>query len=1099
MNRTDKRGNNIAYGYKALIFFIFSLIFSPAGAQAPAFPGAEGHGRYVTGGRGGTVIHVTNLNDSGTGSFRAAVNGSSKKIVVFDVGGVIALNSDVKIGANTTILGQTAPAPGITLRYYTVQPGANNIIRFIRCRRGQEKNINDGADAIWNRQLTGVIIDHCSFSWSIDEVASFYDNNNFTMQWCTIGESLNNAGHGKGAHGYGGIWGGKLASFHHNLICHVNNRSPRFNGARYNWTGYTSNKLYSQYNWQNAVQAENVDFRNCVVYNCGNGCYGGPGGGQINMVGNYYKNGPAGSTSKITTASVANSTSANGYQIYWDMFSRYYISGNQLNAMQNAGWDKVAFDSGTKTMNGIHYTPDPNHYYGNDVTYVNIDGTDCVSMKLDEPCPTGEVTTHTAATAFDKVLGYAGASLTPDDVDQRYATEARNGTATYSGSVTKKAGRIDLVSDVNGYTEANFGTGSRDADFDADQDGIADAWEQANGGDLTANGYDLDPTGYYTNIEVYANSLVQDIMLAGNSDAKDAAKEYYPKYTKTDGTKVGVVNTLGLNLGDIITFADATVKTVCVANWDTNGDGELSFSEAEAVTDLGTVFRGNGNIKSFNELQYFTGLTSISNQAFLNCTAMTTIKLPSSVTSIGSAAFAGCSYLKSIDIPSGVTSIGEFAFKQCIFMTAINIPNSVTTIGEAAFDDCRSLTSINIPNSVNFIGGLAFAECDGLKSITIPSSVKTIGSSPFYYSKNLTSVVVDSKNTVYDSRDNCNAIIQKSSNMLIAGCKTTIIPSSVTSIRYNAFDGCLGLTAIAIPAGVTTIGNEAFCRCANLTSVTVENATPVAISKDVFTNRTNATLYVPKGSKAAYEAADYWKEFKEIVEYGAADNIETTDISQLTDAIYIEPIIGRIGGDVSIEVKLKNAEAATAYVFDLVLPEGITVAKNENGKYIDALSDRHDDHSRTFNDKGNNTYSLSTLSGNSEALTGNDGAIRLLTLHIDEALAEGTYAIDIKNAQYSTPNGQLLELPDTRTAITVESYILGDVNGNSKVDIGDAVSIVNHMVGKQSETFIEKAADTNKNGKIDIGDAVTIVNYMVGKTTTLSRTIDNVWDEKEPQ
>lgn len=182
-----------------------SLLCMTANAQAPAFPGAEGHGRYVTGGRGGEIIHVTNLKDNGTGSFRAAVNGSKKKIVVFDVSGVIPLASDLTIGANTTILGQTAPSPGITLRYYTIRPESNCIIRFLRFRRGQEKDINDGADATWQRNKTGIIFDHCSFSWSIDEVASFYDNNNFTMQWCTIAESLTNPGHSKGAHGYGGI------------------------------------------------------------------------------------------------------------------------------------------------------------------------------------------------------------------------------------------------------------------------------------------------------------------------------------------------------------------------------------------------------------------------------------------------------------------------------------------------------------------------------------------------------------------------------------------------------------------------------------------------------------------------------------------------------------------------------------------------------------------------------------------------------------------------------------------------------------------------------------------------------------------------------
>ena len=529
---------------------IIYLSISPVGAQTPAFPGAEGHGRYTTGGRGGTVVHVTNLDDSGTGSLRSAV-GTKNRIVVFDVAGVIELKSELTIKDNVTILGQTAPYPGITLRYYTLRPGANNIIRFIRCRRGSEKDANDGADASWQRQKTLMMIDHCSFSWSIDEVASFYDNNNFTMQWCTLGESLNNAGHGKGAHGYGGIWGGKLASFHHNLILHVNNRSPRFNGARYNWTGYTSNKLYNDYKWQNAVQAENVDFRNCVVYNCGNGCYGGPGGGQINMVNNFYKSGPAGTTTYITTASVANSTTSKDNVIYWDMFSRYYISGNQVDATANADWNRVIYDNGTKTKNGIHYTPDPNHYYGGDVTYETIDGVDCVSMRLDEPAPTGEVTTQESAEAYNMVLDYAGASLYRDDVDARYADETREGYATYAGSVTGIPGRIDLVSDCAGYTAANFPTASRPADFDTDKDGIPDAWETANGlnPNNAADGKTktIDPLGYYTNMEVYVNSLVQDIMISENANAIEgqAVNDYYPAYHKEDGTYVAAVNMPG--------------------------------------------------------------------------------------------------------------------------------------------------------------------------------------------------------------------------------------------------------------------------------------------------------------------------------------------------------------------------------------------------------------------------------------------------------------------------------------------------------------------------------------------------------------------------
>ena len=507
--------------------------------QVPSFPGAEGHGRYVTGAKGKTVVHVTNLNDKGAGSLREAV-GTANRIVVFDVAGIIPLASELVFKDNITVLGQTAPEPGITIRYYTVRPGANNVIRFVRFRRGQEKDVDDGADATWQRQKTGIILDHCSFSWSIDEVASFYDNNNFTMQWCTVGESLVDAGHGKGAHGYGGIWGGKLASFHHNMILHVANRSPRFCGARYDWTGYTSNKLYSQYNWANAVQAENVDFRNCVVYNA-NGCYGGPGGGQINMVGNYYKSGPAATVDRLTTASYADSGNSKDNSKYWTMNSRYYLDGNMIDGSA-AGWEKMKYDASTPSSGGIYYTYDENHYYGAD-SYTKVNGKDALPIRLDEPAPVGEVTTHSAATAFEKIQLYCGASLYRDNVDTRYMTEAKDGTTTYTGSVTGKKGLIDRVSDQGTY---ELTSASRPSGFDTDGDGIPDAWETANG--LNPNSasdgqaYTIDPKKYYTNFEVYANSLVQHIMLAENNDAESAVKDYYPAYKKEDGTVVPAIN-----------------------------------------------------------------------------------------------------------------------------------------------------------------------------------------------------------------------------------------------------------------------------------------------------------------------------------------------------------------------------------------------------------------------------------------------------------------------------------------------------------------------------------------------------------------------------
>ena len=578
----------------AIIAFCSLSLAALAQDAAPAFPGAEGHGRFVTGGRAANgqtkVYHVTNLANSGTGSLRWALSQPGPRTIVFDVAGVIALASNLTIPANTTIAGQTAPYPGITLRYYTLSTENRNniIIRFVRFRRGQEKDFNDGADAATGRHSTGIIFDHCSFSWSIDEVASFYDNNNFTMQWCTVGEALHNAGHNKGNHGYGGIWGGKLASFHHNMLFHVRNRSPRFNGARYNWDGYKQNKLYSQHQWANTVQAEIVDFRNCVVYNCPNGCYGGPGGGYINMVNNYFKTGPAGTTNKVTTVSIANSTSSSDNQAYWRMTSRYFINGNQVNANANHDWTNVSYDSGVYTINGEKYTYDNKHYYGEGVTYVKNDaGEDCVSIKLNEPADAGQVTTHSAQQAFDQVLAYAGASLFRDREDARYAEEALTGTATCTGRVTKKKGQIDVVEDIpyysDGYVLPEGNGNARPEGWDTDQDGMPDEWETANG--LNPNDaadamlYTLDQTKqWYNNLEVYLNSIVEHIMKAGNANADSSFEEYYPTCVVTAiksaemSSEVKSVEYFSLNGTRLeqpvkgvtvrrFTFADGTVST----------------------------------------------------------------------------------------------------------------------------------------------------------------------------------------------------------------------------------------------------------------------------------------------------------------------------------------------------------------------------------------------------------------------------------------------------------------------------------------------------------------------------------------------------------
>ena len=241
-------------------------------------------------------------------------------------------------------------------------------------------------------------------------------------------------------------------------------------------------------------------------------------------------------------------------------------------------------------------------------------------------------------------------------------------------------------------------------------------------------------------------------------------------------------------------------------------------------------------------------VTEIDRNAFYDCTGLTSITIPNSVTSIGSYAFSWCSGLTSVTIGNSVTSIGEFAFSSCSGLTSVTIPNSVTSIGECAFCDCKGLTSVNIPNSVTSIGEFAFLGCSSLTSVTVPNSVTYIGSGAFAACSNLAIISVDAGNTVYNSPDGSNAIIETTSNKLVAGCKNTTISNSVTSIGENAFDGCSGLTSVTIPSSVTSIESYAFFECTGLTSVTIPNSVTY-IGSGAFAACSNlATITVDAGN-----------------------------------------------------------------------------------------------------------------------------------------------------------------------------------------------------------------------------------------------------------
>lgn len=347
-------------------------------------------------------------------------------------------------------------------------------------------------------------------------------------------------------------------------------------------------------------------------------------------------------------------------------------------------------------------------------------------------------------------------------------------------------------------------------------------------------------------------------------------------------------------------FADANVKALCVANWDTDNDGELSQVEAAVVTSLGTVFAGNTTISSFDELQFFTGLTSISNNAFEGCSALSSVVLPDVLTSIGSNAFDGCAALASIAIPSGVTSIGVNAFSGCnnlqtvyvgmvtpvaitenIFENRANATLFVPVGSKAAYEAANYWKDFNeVEEFIVFADANVKAICvqnwdtngDRVLSLAEAAAVTSLEG-------NFTKSDISSFNELrfftgltsieYNAFNSCKYL------------ESVILPDGITSIGSYAFDGC-SLTSITIPQGVTEFGWGTFNSCP-LTMVKVGSSTPISIGEYTFETRANATLYVPAGSKAAYEAADYWKEFKEIVEYGEAGDANGDGVVDVND------------------------------------------------------------------------------------------------------------------------------------------------------------------------------------------------------------------------
>ena len=455
---------------KTLFIGLLTGLCLNSSAQSLAFPGAEGYGKYTEGGRGGRVIIVSNLNDKGEGSFRDAVNAAGRRIVMFAVSGTIHLESPLFIKGDVTIAGQSAPGDGICLADFPVSLGGDNIIvRYMRFRMGDKNqrggmvNGNGGDDAFGGQRRKNIIIDHCSMSWSTDEVFSVYAGDSTTVQWNIISEPLNYSYHFETGdkdyehHGFGGIMGGRHFTAHHNLWAHCTNRTPRFDGIRNSPT-------------------ENVDMRNNVIYNWGgNNVYAGEGG-NYNVADNYYRPGP--STAKNALTKVVNP-----YKTARIPFGKFYIAGNLIEGSTEVSKDNWL---GVDMQNGTDQ--------------------DKEKAKMTVPFPSVQIPAQSATDAYKAVLESAGASFRRDTLDQRIIKDVKERRGDFVDVQGGYAHGTAYESTVNAWPALKSGK----APADTDKDGMPDAWEKSqrlNAAVNDAAAFTIDER--YSNIEMYLNSVLK--------------------------------------------------------------------------------------------------------------------------------------------------------------------------------------------------------------------------------------------------------------------------------------------------------------------------------------------------------------------------------------------------------------------------------------------------------------------------------------------------------------------------------------------------------------------------------------------------------------
>ncbi len=553
--------------------------------------------------------------------------------------------------------------------------------------------------------------------------------------------------------------------------------------------------------------------------------------------------------------------------------------------------------------------------------------------------------------------------------------------------------------------------------------------------------------------------------------------------------------------------------------------GIKSVTLPKSVTRIGCgAFKECSGLNSIN---IPGNVTKIEHNAFYKCSSLSSVTIGYGVATIGGRAFANCSNIRTLYISNSVTVIDNEAFSFCSNLESLMIPNSVVRIGSAAFSNCSGLTTVSFGKNLKEIEWCAFSECSKLQSVIVPNSVTTIGNGAFSDCKGIKNIVIGDGTTTIDGA--------------FSYCKglTSVTLGKNINTMVGTFTGCTGLQSIHIPGSVTNMAS-AFEGCDGLNSIfcDIEDPTNVACGNFSDAVYSKATLYVPEGTMDLYKSADGWKNFAKIAVVGSGtytltykiDN-EVYKTEQYTTgaiitpeeapekknytfagwmnmpermpaedlevtAVYIPDFVDDVNNTLAISnmtaykdqqvvlpIEMNNTSDITAFQFDLYLPEGITIAKDEGDKYVvnyDSRTDT-DQHELVYKMQSDGAIRFVCTSMSGATFSGNEGILINITLDVTSDIEEGYYKIKLKNIELSDKMGIAHNTMEVTSTVDIKAITPGDVDGTGTVSVNDAVCVINYILGSPAEDFIEPAADLDGNGVITVNDVVILINdYILG-------------------